>query len=267
VNPAEKGARHLLRLTLLLALLPLLLMLIGAVGTKLGWWGWKFGFGMLTVRLASGLAFVGVLAGLTALYVAAFAGFRRLWPWAVASLVLPLAVVGGFMGLKQTAQRFPGHDIATDWEQPLAFSPRMMAVRGAQANPVHADPRSVWNNPAVENWIDRRAESVNARICPAARAVLLPVPPAEAYARAMAAVRDAKLAVMTDDPATGVLEATETSFWFEFKDDVVLRVRPEGQGSRIDLRSVSRVGGSDLGANCDRVGGLAARLGEGSAAR
>jgi fatty-acyl-CoA synthase len=262
VNPAEKGARHLLRLTLLLALAPLLLMLLGAIGTKLGWWGWKFGFGMMTVRLASGLAFVGVLAGLVAFYVAAFAGFRRLWPLALASLALPLLVVGGFMGLKQTAQRFPGHDIATDWERPLAFSPRAMAVRGPGSNPVHADPRSVWNNPAVENWMDRRAEAVNARLCPEARPVVLPVPPTEAYARIKAAVADAGLTVMTDDPAGGVLEATETSFWFEFKDDIVFRVLPEGQGSRVDLRSISRVGGSDLGANCSRVVRMAESLGQ-----
>lgn len=260
MNPAEKGARHLLRLTLLLALLPPLLILLGAVGTKLGWWGWRFGFGMLTGRSASELAFVGLLAGLVALYVAAFAGFRRLWPLAVASLVVPALVVGGFAALRSTAKRFPGHDIATDWERPLAFSPRMMSLRGPDANPVRPDPRSVWNNPAVENWTDRRAEAVNAGICPEARAVVLPVPPAQAYASVKAAVRDADLAVVTDDPASGVLEATHTSFWFEFKDDVLVRVRPEGQGSRIDLRSVSRVGGSDLGKNCSRVTRLANRL-------
>jgi uncharacterized protein (DUF1499 family) len=51
----------------------------------------------------------------------------------------------------------------------------------------------------------------------------------------------------------GRFEATDTTFWFGFKDDVVVRIRPEGDGSRIDLRSVSRVGVGDLGANAARI--------------
>jgi fatty-acyl-CoA synthase len=53
--------------------------------------------------------------------------------------------------------------------------------------------------------------------------------------------------------APGRIEATATSFWYGFKDDVLVRIRPEGGGSRVDLRSVSRVGLSDLGANCERI--------------
>ena len=260
MNPAEKPARHLLRLTVLIAVLPLLLIGLGAIGAKFGWWGWKFGFVTLTVKAGAGLAFVALISGLVALYVAAFAGFRRLWPLAVLSLAVPLLMVAAFASVRGTAKRFPGHDIATDWEQPLAFSPRLMAARGPDANPVHPDPRSVWNNPNVENWTDRRAEAVNRDLCPAAQAVTLPVAPAEAYRRVKAAAADAGFEVVTDDPAAGVLEATDKTFWFAFKDDVAFRVRPQGQGSRIDLRSVSRVGRSDLGKNCSRVSGLAKAL-------
>ncbi|MCA8904377.1 MAG: DUF1499 domain-containing protein, partial [Hyphomonas sp.] len=55
-------------------------------------------------------------------------------------------------------------------------------------------------------------------------------------------------------PQNGHIEATDTTFWFEFKDDVMIRVLPDGaDGARIDARSVSRVGLSDLGANAKRV--------------
>ena len=258
MNPAEKPARHLLRTTVLLAVLPLLLIAVGAIGTKLEWWPWRFGFGMMTGRLGAGLAFVAVFSGLVAIYVAAFAGFRRLWPLAVLSLVVPLVMVGAFINLRSTAKRFPGHDIATDWQQPLMFSDRLMQARGPKANEVFSDPRAVWMNDAVENWTDRRAEAVNANLCPEARPVVLPVPPAEAYRKVKAAAEG--LQVVSDDPAAGVLEATDETFWFSFKDDVVFRVRPEGQGSRIDIRSVSRVGRSDLGKNCARVTGLLEKL-------
>jgi uncharacterized protein (DUF1499 family) len=50
-----------------------------------------------------------------------------------------------------------------------------------------------------------------------------------------------------------LIEATATTFWFGFKDDVVVRIREEGARSIVDVRSVSRVGQSDLGVNAARI--------------
>jgi len=55
------------------------------------------------------------------------------------------------------------------------------------------------------------------------------------------------------DRNEGRIEATDTTFWFGFKDDVVIRITPVAQGSRIDVRSVSRVGKSDVGTNARRI--------------
>jgi uncharacterized protein (DUF1499 family) len=67
--------------------------------------------------------------------------------------------------------------------------------------------------------------------------------------------------VVAADPAAGRIEATATTFWFGFVDDVVVRVRPAaGGGSRIDVRSVSRVGKSDVGANAKRIRAYRAAL-------
>jgi uncharacterized protein (DUF1499 family) len=54
-------------------------------------------------------------------------------------------------------------------------------------------------------------------------------------------------------PDLGLIEATETSFWYGFKDDVVIRVTGVDRESRIDIRSKSRVGKSDLGKNAERI--------------
>jgi uncharacterized protein (DUF1499 family) len=54
-------------------------------------------------------------------------------------------------------------------------------------------------------------------------------------------------------PADGRIEATDTTFWFGFKDDIVIRVTPADNGSRVDIRSVSRVGKSDVGMNAKRI--------------
>jgi uncharacterized protein (DUF1499 family) len=58
----------------------------------------------------------------------------------------------------------------------------------------------------------------------------------------------------------GRIEATETTKWFGFKDDVVLRLRAQEGGTRIDMRSVSRVGLSDTGVNAARIEAFLADL-------
>jgi uncharacterized protein (DUF1499 family) len=59
--------------------------------------------------------------------------------------------------------------------------------------------------------------------------------------------------LVASDPIAGRIEATDTTFWFGFTDDIVIRVSPRGGGSRVDIRSVSRVGISDVGTNAARI--------------
>jgi len=73
----------------------------------------------------------------------------------------------------------------------------------------------------------------------------------------LARARDAANAmgweIVATDSLAGRIEATATTTWFGFKDDVVVRVQASGAGSRVDVRSVSRVGRSDVGANAARI--------------
>jgi uncharacterized protein (DUF1499 family) len=62
------------------------------------------------------------------------------------------------------------------------------------------------------------------------------------------------------DLASGRLEATATSFWYGFTDDMVVRITEAAQGTRVDVRSKSRVGRSDLGQNARRVRTVLAKL-------
>jgi uncharacterized protein (DUF1499 family) len=71
--------------------------------------------------------------------------------------------------------------------------------------------------------------------------------------RATEAARALGWEIVATAPADGRLEATDRTRWFGFRDDVVVRVRPDGSGSRVDARSVSRVGRSDLGTNARRI--------------
>ena len=79
------------------------------------------------------------------------------------------------------------------------------------------------------------------------------MPPDAAFERALSAVHALGWELVADDTGAGRIEATDTTFWYGFKDDVVVRIRPDGGGSRIDVRSKSRVGRSDVGANAARI--------------
>ena len=81
----------------------------------------------------------------------------------------------------------------------------------------------------------------------------LPAPPRQAFDRALATARSLGWDIVASDPPAGRIEATDTTFWFGFKDDVVIRIRPQGSGARLDVRSKSRVGRSDVGANAARI--------------
>ena len=76
----------------------------------------------------------------------------------------------------------------------------------------------------------------------------------------MAVARDLGWKIVAADAATGRIEAIATTSWFGFTDDVVIRIAPNGTGSRIDIRSHSRVGRGDLGANARRVREFSARV-------
>jgi uncharacterized protein (DUF1499 family) len=90
--------------------------------------------------------------------------------------------------------------------------------------------------------------------------VKLGVPPTEAFERVDKAAMDMGWDVVARAPAEGRLEAVDTTRWFGFRDDIVVRIRADGSGSRIDIRSKSRVGRSDLGVNAARVREFTAKL-------
>ena len=178
---------------------------------------------------------------------------------ALLALVITGLTWGGFIaGKAWAASEPPVYDVATDWTDPLMFSPAVLKARGPGANPVEPAPVLPID---VRSYAGRAVADVNAETCAGARPALLNATPDQAYAAARAAVVAAGLTLVSDDPAAGRLEATATSLLYGFKDDVVVRVKAEGEKARVDARSTSRVRTSDLGANCRRVEALMAALG------
>lgn len=255
-RPAPGWARALLTLALVLAIAPAVVIVVGALGTKFGLWDWKLGFGAVMFRgpvtglgWAPALALLAIVVSLVSVVVSFWTGS---WKRSLAALLIGLATMGAFVFIGGKARQAPPiHDVSTNWNEPLMFSDAVMKQRGTDANPVVVNPMA--EGPLA----GKRVADINAQTCPAAKPVLLKTSVDDAYARTKAALTKQGLEIVTDDPAAGRLEAVATSFWYGFKDDLVARVWPEGSGARVDLRSVSRVGMSDLGMNCKRVAAVA----------
>ncbi|MDO8294820.1 MAG: long-chain-fatty-acid--CoA ligase [Caulobacter sp.] len=258
-------AGRYLDFALLVALAPAGMWLVGALAARFGLITPQQGFDLMLVQgpteslgWAPAIALVGALTGLIGLLAAVFGGFKRLWGKAFLALLVTALTWGAFIGFGLWDRSIPWvHDVATDWSDPLMFSPAVLKARGPDANPVDPSPILPLGSRA---YAGRSVAEVNAETCPAARPVTVAVPAAQAFAEAKAAVESAGMSIVTADPTSGRIEATAVSLLYGFTDDVVVRVRPTGAGARIDLRAVRRTGDNDMGANCRRIGTLATAI-------
>ncbi|MEM1434674.1 MAG: DUF1499 domain-containing protein [Pseudomonadota bacterium] len=228
------------RAILIFAVLAAAALPIGALGSRFG--VWDFRMGLLVLLAGVLIAAVVFLGGGVGWFVAnsrKLAGDRS----AISLGLVVSALILGVMALPfySAVSVPPIHNISTDVDDPPAFD-TLAAARGPDDNPLSYDASKL--APAQQ------------QAYPWVQPLTLAQPPAAAVAAAADALDEMGLEVVNRDPANGLVEATATTFWFGFKDDLVVRVRPEGTGSRVDVRSVSRVGQSDLGANARRIGQL-----------
>ena len=157
----------------------------------------------------------------------------------ISGVVIGLLVVGVLWSWWQTAQQVPAiHDITTDTENP----PRFVSVL-----PLRKDAANSAEYGGPEIAAKQRAAYPD--IVPA----MLPLPPAQAFDRALQTARDMGWTIVDSNSGEGRIEATDTTLWFGFKDDIIIRVTAVDQGSRVDIRSLSRVGRSDVGTNAKRI--------------
>ena len=236
------------RYGLLLAIACAIAVAISGPGYRLGWWPLPVAFGML--RWATYAAIVAVLAGVAGAVLARPGGTRRGFVHALAAIAIGAAAMAGPLTLLWRGKQVPPiHDISTDTDNPPPFVAVLLLRAGAA-------------NPAAYGGPDVAAQQKKAY--PRVGPLLLAAPPKEAVERARAVAYDMGWTVIAADRDEGRIEATATTPFFGFTDDVVIRVAPAPQGSRVDVRSVSRIGKSDLGTNARRIERFLERLGAGS---
>jgi uncharacterized protein (DUF1499 family) len=212
------------RIALALALAAAFLLAASGLGVRAGLWPFRFGFGLFAGALFAGLAAAG-LSAIVLVVPRLRAGAAAL---PLAALLLGLAAAAVPLEHVWRVKSLPYiNDITTDTERPPQFSP----------------PR-----PYEPHFAELQRLGY-----PALAPLELAAPPAQAFARAQAAARALGWEVVAADEKAGRLEAVATTRWFGFKDDIAVRVLASGAGSRVDVRSKSRVGRSDLGANAARI--------------
>ncbi|NJD57277.1 MAG: DUF1499 domain-containing protein [Nitrospirae bacterium] len=212
-------------------------LILAGTGTHLGWWGFRKG---LAVLRWSAYAEIGIaILSLACCVMAAAGRARTAVIMSVLALVLSLAAVALPVRMWMTFRGVPMiHDITTDMDNPPPFDAVLKLRRDAQ-------------NPAEYGGEEIAAQQ--RRAYPDLAPLILDMPPDAAFERCRGAVKKMGWEMVQADTAKGIIEATDTTFWFRFKDDIVVRVMPSGGGSRIDVRSVSRVGKSDVGTNARRI--------------
>jgi uncharacterized protein (DUF1499 family) len=229
---------------LVLAVLAGLGLLVCGPGHRFGWWSFGTGFAIMRWSAYGGIAAAAVSA--LALILAPLRGQRRGMFRALAGLIIGLSAVGVPAYYLHTARSVPPiHDITTDTDDPPAFE-AMLALRADAPN------------PASYGGPDVAAQQREAY--PDLAPVDYPIAPEAAFETALAVAQDMGWDVVAADQAAGRIEASDRTFWFGFVDDVVIRVRPTDAGSRVDVRSVSRVGVSDVGKNAARIRAYRAEL-------
>jgi fatty-acyl-CoA synthase len=249
----QMARSHTARAALGLAILAALALAFAPFGVREEMFDLDYAVKTLATGWAPSLALLAAILGGLAFLAAILVTPRR---DRIASLLAVAlgAVVFAVAGQVRTQalSHPPIHEVATDWTDPMMFGPKLSAARAGADNRVEAAPR-VQAQPQAPNLTGTPVADVNARTCPGAVPVVVTGTTLDAYARAKAAVLREGLAIVTDNPVGGRLEATAVTRYLKLKSDVLVRVKPEGAGARIDIRSISRMGVADLGENCRRV--------------
>lgn len=223
------------RIPVILALLSAIALALSGLGVRAGFWAYPTGFAMLRWAAYGGLA-----AAACAIVAMAIPKTRS---GAVGGLLLSICLGLGVAylpwSLMQQARALPPiHDITTDLSEPPVFQ-AILPLRAAASNPAE------YGGPEVA--------AAQRKGYPDIQPLELASSPEVAFDYALTVARAMGWQVVAADPGEGRIEATATTLWFGFKDDIAVRVRPGATGSRVDVRSVSRVGKSDIGTNAKRI--------------
>jgi len=230
---------------------------IAALGTKFGLWSFGFGLGKMTFAWGPMLLMLTIGVSLVALVIQLIKAPRRGVILALVALIASVMMFGRFYTTGQATLSLPPiHDVQTDWANSVAPPASLVALREENGwNPILDNP--VVPDVAKGRWPDFVGKSnaqLQAESYKSLKPVMIKVLPADMFMIAINVAQQQGWRIEDIDENERTIHATHTSTWYGFTDDILIRVAPQGDvGSRVDIRSVSRVGLSDMGANAQRI--------------
>lgn len=231
----------------LIARLGLLLAIVGAVGVVLSPIGYRLGWFEIPFALLTLLKWA-TINTLVAAVVCLIAAITSAKSRGLAVIGLIISVAFGALPLMNIikVRNVPMiHDITTDTDNPPAFvaleSVRLTSPNGLEYGGAEVAAKQKAAYPQVVSFSSSRS-------------------PEQLFAAAEGLAREAGWEIAMADAAQGRIEATDTTVIYGFKDDIVIRITPADGGSMLDMRSMSRVGLSDVGKNAARIGAFLGSL-------
>lgn len=243
---------------LILALLALLVVPIwpgfAGLGVRFDLWSIGFGLGTLTREWWTWVRYICIGLGALTLLLTLLGSRRRITGLVIGALAIAVPIAAKVQSDRvwAAARSVPAiHDITTDREDPPMFTSAIMTLRDADnVNPANYVGKV---KPGRDGAPDRLVSDLQAEAYPDIIPIELEMDAEAAFQRALTIANSFGWKVESESPEQGLIEATDTTFWYGFKDDVIIRIRATETGSLVDIRSISRIGGSDLGKNASRI--------------
>jgi uncharacterized protein (DUF1499 family) len=244
VRPANPVSHRLARMAFIMACVAALI--VACAGPLHRYVGLDIEPAFMIFRYGFYVAVAGAALGLATIVPTRPGERRRGFLAALLAIVVGSAAAYTPVNWFLRAQQSPElNDITTDTNSPPPLVVTLQLRRGA-------------SNPAA--YPGANAAVLQRAAYPDIVPVVLAVPPDEAFRKVDAVATAMGWDIVARAPADGRIEAVATSTWFGFRDDIVIRIRPDGAGSKVDIRSKSRVGESDLGVNARRIREFISRL-------
>ena len=221
---------------------------LAAAASGLGhrWGLWHFSTGFQVFKTAAIIALISVAVSIAGGLFALRDASRLKTLCAALGVALGFIVAGFLHAHMQIARRVPKiHDIATDTQNPPAFQAVLPLRKGAK------------NPPAYEG---ARIARLQNKAYPDVKPLTFQTSKEEVFRRALDAARAMGWHVVSSELPEGRIEAYDTTFWYGFIDDIVIRITSGSGTTRLDIRSKSRVGVGDIGENARRIRGFFEKL-------
>jgi len=156
-------------------------------------------------------------------------------------LVASIGIVGAMMNqMRPSGPTAAIHDITTNTENPPQFV-EIVALREAA------------NAPNKPEYDYEESAQLTREAYPDLQPIVVEMNQREAFAKALEAAESMGWEVVASNQPEGRIEAVAVTPFVGFRDDVVIRAISLGEGTVIDIRSKSRMGKGDMGANAKRI--------------